>query len=384
VLEEGPSPAVDEALRERMGAAAVRLASAVGYASAGTVEFLLDDRGGFSFLEMNTRLQVEHPVTELVTGRDLVADQLRIAEGRPLGFGQADLVLSGHAVEVRLYAEDAEDGFLPATGRIAALVWPVGEGIRVDAGIDVGDEVTGRFDPMLAKIIAFGASREEAFGRLAAALEQTLVLGLITNLRFLRWVVRQPVVRQGQVRIDTLDRIWPPDGWAQAVEVPAALLSVAAGLVAGPADDPWAGGWRMNTAAAVRISVEGVERSVVPGPTRGGAAVRAVRAGDTVFLDHEGRSIAVRLAPAPDVDAPRTAAARAAGGSDVTSPMPGTVLAVHVQAGESVESNQPLVTLEAMKMEHVVAAPSDGVVEALLVAPGDQVTKGQSVAILRR
>ena len=266
VLEETPSPAVDPALRQRLGEAALALASAVGYVGAGTCEFLVDDRGAPVFLEMNTRLQVEHPVTELVTGRDLVEDQLRIAAGEPLGFGQADVTAAGHAIEVRLYAEDAEAGFLPATGRIEELRWPSGPGIRVDAGVARGDEVTGRFDPMLAKVIAHGATRDEALDRLTAALDDTLVLGLTTNLRFLRWLVREPVVRDGQARIDTLERIWPPDDWAEPDRaarrgVGGSGRSVrrdqAASVTAGPvarrlaaqraAGRPHRGGWRRRT-----------------------------------------------------------------------------------------------------------------------------------------
>ena len=220
VLEEAPSPGIDAALRARLGESALTLARAVGYVSAGTCEFLVDDRGVPAFLEMNTRLQVEHPVTELVTGRDLVADQLRIAAGEPLGFAQDDVTATGHAVEVRLYAEDAEAGFLPQTGRVERLRWPTGDGIRVDAGIELGTEVGGRFDPMLAKVIAWGATRPEALDRLTAALDETVVLGLVTNLRFLRWLVRQPVVRDGAARTDTLDRIWPPDDWAERAAIP--------------------------------------------------------------------------------------------------------------------------------------------------------------------
>ena len=187
---------------------------------------------------MNTRLQVEHPVTELVTGRDLVEDQLRIAAGEPLGFAQADVTAAGHAIEVRLYAEDAEAGFLPATGRIEELRWPSGPGIRVDAGVARGDEVTGRFDPMLAKVIAHGATRNEALDRLTAALDDTLVLGLTTNLRFLRWLVREPVVRDGEARIDTLERIWPPDDWAERTALPDEAWAAAAVALAGSRPAP--------------------------------------------------------------------------------------------------------------------------------------------------
>jgi acetyl/propionyl-CoA carboxylase alpha subunit len=384
VLEESPSPAVDADLRARMGDAAVNLAGAVGYASAGTVEFLLDDRGAFSFLEMNTRLQVEQPVTEAVTGRDLVADQLRIAAGLPLREVLAEP--TGHAaaaaVEVRLYAEDADDGFLPATGRVAAVRWPEGPGIRVDAGIERGDEIGGRFDPMLAKIIASGASRAEAYDRLAAALDGTTVLGVVTNLRFLRWVVRQDVVRDGEVRIDTLGRIWPPDDWTARTAIPGDLWRAAAASLSERDGDPWSGGWRLNAGAAVRLVAEGVERTVVPGSVA--APPTWVADGEAVHVDWLGRSIGFRLAPAPAVDAVRRpSAAGAAGSSEVRSPMPGAVLATHAAVGASVDVGAPLVTVEAMKMEHVVPSPAMGTLVELVVAAGDQVAKGQVVAVVR-
>ncbi len=264
VLEETPSPAVDAALRHRLGAAALRLARAVGYVGAGTCEFLVDDHGQPAFLEMNTRLQVEHPVTELVTGRDLVADQLRIAAGEPLGFDHDAVRPTGHAVEVRLYAEDAEDGFLPATGRIEGLQWPAAEGIRVDAGVGLGSQIGARFDPMLAKIVAWGPDRTTAFDRLAGALDETVVLGLVTNLRFLRWLVRQPVVVAGEARTDTLDRIWPPDDWTDLTAIPEDAWTTAASLLATGPDvaDPWAGGWRLNGPGTLTIETGGVRRSV--------------------------------------------------------------------------------------------------------------------------
>ncbi len=379
VLEETPSPGVDPGLRARLTESALRLASGVGYVSAGTCEFLVDDRGSFYFLEMNTRLQVEHPVTELVTGRDLVADQIRIAGGEPLGFDQADVGFVGHAVEVRLYAEDAEDGFLPATGRIARLRWPAGDGVRVDAGIDEGSVIGPRFDPMLAKVVAHGADRAQAFARLAAALDETTVLGVITNLRFLRWLVRQPAVTEGQARIDTLDRIWPPDDWASLTAPPdAAWQSAAAGL----ATQGTVEGWRLNAAPALRIASEGDERrvDVLPGADIAEPS-EAVRDGDAVHVDVAGRSVTFRLAPPPDVD---RAAARAAGtgqgGGSVVAPMPGAVLAVHVAAGDHVDAGDPIATLEAMKMEHAVVAGIAGRIERLAVEPGDQVVRGQEVA----
>ncbi|HEY7590407.1 MAG TPA: biotin carboxylase N-terminal domain-containing protein [Candidatus Limnocylindrales bacterium] len=390
ILEEAPSPAVDDATRARMGAAALELARAVGYESAGTCEFLLDERGRFHFLEMNTRLQVEHPVTEMVTGRDLVADQLRIADGEPLGFRQQDVTRAGHAVEVRLYAEDAEAGFLPATGRVEALRWPSGEGVRVDAGIDVGTVVGGRFDPMLAKIVAHGTDRTAALDRLAAALDDTLVLGLTTNLRFLRWLVREPAVRDGQARVDTLERIWPPDDWTRRAAVPDRAWQAAARRLAATTTDPWTGGWRLNARPVVRIATDDAERSVSLGDATGatgatGDAPDSVVVGDTVHLDVGGRSVAFRLAPPPDVDrAARAAQAHAHGGGpvDLLAPMPGAVLAIHRQVGDSVEAGDPIVTLEAMKMEHVVPAPGPGRVSGIAVSRADQVTRNQVLATI--
>jgi acetyl-CoA/propionyl-CoA carboxylase biotin carboxyl carrier protein len=415
VLEETPSPAVDPDLRARLGEAALRLAAGVGYASAGTCEFLLDDRGRFYFLEMNTRLQVEHPVTELVTGRDLVADQLAIAGGATLaelGLSQeaadAACARGGHAVEVRLYAEDAEAGFLPATGRVEALHWPPTatrfgppgpDGLRIDAGIEVGSEIGGRFDPMLAKVIAHGRDRQAAFERLERALADTVVLGLVTNLRFLRWLVGEPVVRDGEVRIDTLGRIWPPDDWPARSAIPDAAWPTAAAALVESADaaeggatgsDPWAGGWRLNAPPAIRIATDDEARTVRPtepdsAPDEPDATVArlAVRAGDTVHLDLGGRSVAFRVAPPPDVDrAARAAAAHAhgAGPAELVAPMPGQVLAVHAGVGATVAAGDPVVTLEAMKMEHVVTAPIAGRIADLAVRPADQVARGQALA----
>jgi acetyl-CoA/propionyl-CoA carboxylase biotin carboxyl carrier protein len=396
ILEETPSPAVDAALRERLGEAALTLGRAVGYVSAGTCEFLLDSHGRPTFLEMNTRLQVEHPVTEMVTGRDLVADQLSIAAGARLDVSdRAATASTGHAVEVRLYAEDAESRFLPATGRIEALVWPTGEGIRVDAGIGPGSEIGGRFDPMLAKIVAWGPDRAAAFERLAGALDRTVVLGIVTNLRFLRWLVRQPVVLDGRARTDVLHRIWPPDGWAQMTEIPEdAWAAAAAMLVADPdPSDPWAGGWRLNALRSVRVvsdessrTVEVTDAGAATGP-RPEPAFASVRAGDTVHLDLAGRSVPFQLAAAPDVDAAaRAAAAHGVAGStgpaEVVAPMPGAVLTVHVANGQAVAAGDPIVTLEAMKMEHVVVASIAGSVGEVRVRPADQVARGQLLAVI--
>ena len=399
VLEETPSPAVDEALRGHLGGVALRLAAAVGYASAGTVEFLLDDSGAFHFLEMNTRLQVEHPVTEAVTGRDLVADQLRIASGEPLRFGQADVRPAGHAVEVRLYAEDAEAGFLPATGPVVALDWPAAEGIRVDAGVAPGDEVTARFDPMLAKVIAWGPDRATAFDRLRVALDSTVVLGLTTNLRFLRWLVRQGWLLDGDARVDSLATTWRPDDRHPAIPEdawPVAARALAGAAVGAP--DPWAGGWRVNGPASFRMEAEGTERVVGdPGGRFGGdrdgrrggdPAGRVARAvaldAGVAHVDVAGRSVAFTLAPPPDVDqSARSAAGHGGGGpSQVVAPMPGSVIAVHVSADEVVEPGAPVATLEAMKMEHVVTVPVGGTVTEVRVRAGDQVRRGEWLATI--
>ena len=376
ILEETPSPAVRPVIRRRLTDAALALGHEVGYVSAGTCEFLLDNAGNVFFLEMNTRLQVEHPVTELVTGRDLVADQIRIAAGESLGFEQREIRPMGHAIEVRLYAEDAEAGFLPATGPILTVRWPEGEGIRVDTAILVGDEVTPRFDPMLAKIAAHGADRREALARLTAALDETVVLGLTTNLRFLRWLVRQPAIVRGTARIDTLDAIWRPKG-DLAASIPEAAWAEAARLLGG-------GGWRMNARPVARLVADGEEeRTVRVGPSPADLPIAAARDGETVHLDVDGRSVAFRVASPPDVDrAARAAAAHAhAGGSaEVIAPMPGSVLAIHVAVGASVAAGDPIATLEAMKMEHVVAASAAGRVVEIAVSVGDQVVRGQALA----
>jgi acetyl-CoA/propionyl-CoA carboxylase, biotin carboxylase, biotin carboxyl carrier protein len=380
VLEETPSPAVDGSIRRRLTDAALALATEVGYVSAGTCEFLLDDAGAIFFLEMNTRLQVEHPVTELVTGRDLVADQIRIAAGEPLGFVQRDVRPRGHAIEVRLYAEDAEAGFLPATGPVLDVRWPSGEGIRVDAGVAAGDAVTGRFDPMLAKVIAHGSTRREALARLTRALDETVVLGLTTNLRFLRWLVRRPETLRGEARIDMLDAIWVPgEGEARSPAIP---------------DDAWAqaacdldaGGWRLNAPPRARLIADDGSERWVSTDAPDASPRTAIRAGDAVHLDVDGRSIAVRVAPPPDVDRTAAAAAHATGGgpSEVLAPMPGSVVALHVAPGEQVEAGDPILTLEAMKMEHVVTAAGPGRVAELAVGLAAQVIRGQVLARIDR
>jgi excisionase family DNA binding protein len=381
VVEEAPGPSVDEALRARMGSAALAAASAVGYVSAGTVEMLVTDAGEAFFLEMNTRLQVEHPVTEAVTGRDLVADQLRIAAGATL----ADLglteppVLRGHAIEARIYAEDPESGFLPATGSLAQLRWPAG--IRIDTGVVEGDEVTDRYDPMLAKVIAHGATRAEAIDRLREALGATSVLGVRTNVRFLRWLLDHPVMRAGEMRTDTIASLELPG----PAPLDDAHWQSAALLLGADSDEPWAGGWRLNAPPLRRLRHGDEERSTPVPTTSAGwtwTGPAAVRVGDVAHVDVEGQNVEFRLAPAPTVeDAVRHATVLAGDGSAaLTAPMPGRVIGVRASAGDRVTAHQAVVVIEAMKMEHAVTAPIDGTISALLVTEGQQVQRGDLLA----
>jgi acetyl-CoA/propionyl-CoA carboxylase, biotin carboxylase, biotin carboxyl carrier protein len=309
VLEESPSPALDPELRARMSEAAIAFARAISYESAGTAEFVLEGRE-FYFLELNARIQVEHPVSELVTGVDIVREQLRIADGEPLSFAQA--AVQGHAVEVRLYAEDPRT-FLPQAGRLERLRLP--RGIRVDAGVEEGDEVGTSYDPMIAKLIAYAETRDEAFDRLARALQETDVAGVTTNLPFLRWLVSHPLVRAGTVTTAFLAENPPLS------EPPPTPVG------------PWAGGWRLNLAA--------------PAP-----------------------------APAPDIDAVAHELGGGAEKSSLVAPMPGTVIAVLVQPGARVAAREPLVVIEAMKMETPLLAPYDATVRAVHVAEGDRIPAG--------
>ncbi len=308
VLEEAPSPALDPALRRELSEAAIAFARAIGYTSAGTAEFMVDGRR-FFFLELNGRIQVEHGVTELVTGVDLVGEQLRIAAGELLDVRTEP---RGHAVEARLYAEDPRS-FLPQTGRIERLRLPTS--VRVDAGIEEGDEVGLGYDSLLAKLIAHAPTREEALARLATALAETELKGVRTNLPFLRWLVGHPAVRAGRTTTAFL------------VEHPP--LSVRSPEPAGP----WRGAWRLNASSP---------------PPR----------------------------PPPDVDAAADDAGSTGGDGVVTAPIPGTVIRVLVEAGDRVAARQPLVVLEAMKMETPLTSPYDATVRAVHVAEGDRVAGG--------
>jgi acetyl/propionyl-CoA carboxylase alpha subunit len=338
---------------------------------------LLTDAGEFFFLEMNTRLQVEHPVTEAVTGRDLVADQLAIATRASLAELGLDRppTIRGHAIEARLYAEEPESGFLPATGRLALLRWP--DGIRVDSGVRQGDTIGDRYDPMLAKLVAHGTTRAEALDRLRSALDGTVVLGVRTNLRFLRWLLARPEIRDGEVRTDTIAGLQLPG--APVPEEP--HWHAAARLAIPESADPWAGGWRLNAQSIRRMRHGDEERAI--GLASAVPSVGAVREGATIHVDADGQSLEFSMAPPPTVEsAVAHASAGAEGASVLTAPMPGRVIAVRATEGGSVRAGQPVVIIEAMKMEHAVVATTDATVGRVAVREGQQVERGAVVAEL--
>jgi 3-methylcrotonyl-CoA carboxylase alpha subunit len=394
IVEEAPGPSVTSELRADLGAAALSAAAGIGYVGAGTVEFLVADDGSFAFLEMNTRLQVEHPVTEAVTGHDLVEEQLRVAEGLPLAFGQASVSITGHAIEARLYAEDPEEGFLPATGRVELLRWPEGRGVRVDAGVRAGDVVSDRYDPMLAKVIVHGSTRDGARRGLVEALRATRILGVRTNLRFLRWLLETPEAIAGQIRTDSIAGMAVPHAPGPgdaAWEAAARLLleekmpTAGDGRPTGSASDPWGGGWRMNAAPALRLRSGAEERSVDVsrgGPLmtapRGGPA--AVAASGVAFVDVDGRSTEFIVAPPPTVEDAVRHAASQEGLAALVAPMPGRVIAVRASVGQAVDARQAIVVIEAMKMEHAVTTPIAGTVTGLFVSKGRQVQRGDLLA----
>jgi acetyl-CoA/propionyl-CoA carboxylase biotin carboxyl carrier protein len=371
VIEEAPSPAVDADLRQRLGESAIRLARAAGYVGAGTAEFLLDERGDFYFLELNARLQVEHPVTEAITGRDLMADQLRVAAGERLGFSQKDVRFTGHAIEARLYAEDPWHDFLPAVGDVVGTRWPNGDGIRVDAGVGSGDVVGTRYDPLLAKVIAFGPDRATALSRLDSALAATSVLGVTNNRGFLRWLLARPEVTAGDLDTEMIDRQWHPRA---SDEPPASAWRAAAGALA-QSQLAARAGFRLNQRRALRVEIdEQVRLTQIPDTPM----QKYTSDGDRVMLDLDGQAIAARVAPAPTPDAAlRHAASHASGSAVVKAPMPGSVLQVRVAAGDQVAAGQVLLVLEAMKMENTVSAPAAGKVAAVLVEAGRQVQRGE-------
>ena len=381
VIEEAPSPGVDAELRSRLGAAALHLASAAGYVGAGTAEFLLDSKANFFFLEVNARLQVEHPVTEAITGRDLVEDQLRIASGQTLGFEQADVHWRGHAIEARLYAEDPWAGFLPATGHIAAARWPQQSesrnlSLRVDRGVDVGDDIGTRYDPLLAKIICHANDRATAIASLNDALGNTAVLGVTTNRGFLRTLLSLDPFAAGQATTDLIERAWTPTG-EPPIDV---AWPIAAAVLAQPGTNGGGvpAGFRLNAAPQLRLRIREEENTVaVPHRAPGGSwAVETAGNDAVVLIDLDGLSVRATMAAAPTVETAVSHAQRTDEASTVVAPMPGVVLHVRVREGEPVETGQVLLVLEAMKMENAVTAQSGGTVARVNVRDGDQVSRG--------
>ncbi|MCX2950113.1 acetyl/propionyl/methylcrotonyl-CoA carboxylase subunit alpha [Lentzea sp. NEAU-D7] len=395
IIEEAPSPFLTPEMREAMGSAAVDAAKSVGYVGAGTVEFIVDGASGdYFFMEMNTRLQVEHPVTEMVTGVDLVEWQLRVASGEVLDL---TVELNGHSVEARVYAEDPARGFLPTGGRVLALSEPAD--VRVDSGLYEGLVVGSDYDPMLAKVIAHGRTREEALRRLDHALGRMVLLGVTTNIPFLRALLRDEDVRSGALDTGLVER--KLDSLTSA-EIPDDVY-VAAGLersLQPHGDDPWdqPGGWRVGEHAwttwrinDVDVRVRGEEVVVGAGePVRararregadllvGSRRYAMARDGDVLWLGHDGASWAL-------VEAEflvGAAGGAAASGGPVKSPMPGTVLVVRAQQGEEVTAGQALFVVEAMKMEHTVTAPVDGVLAEVNVQAGQQVALDQVLALV--
>ncbi|HIP73244.1 MAG TPA: acetyl/propionyl/methylcrotonyl-CoA carboxylase subunit alpha [Anaerolineae bacterium] len=403
IIEESPSPAVDGELRRKMGETAVLAAQTIQYTNAGTVEFLLDEDGQFYFLEMNTRLQVEHPVTELVTGIDLVAWQIRIAEGQPLPLTQTQVQWHGHAIEARVYAENPANDFLPVIGDV--LLWrePDAPGIRVDSGIETGDVVSVHYDPMLAKIIAFGAEREEALRRLIRALETTALLGFTQNIPFLLDVLRQPAFAAGDLHTGFIDihlADWQPPPGDTAVALIAATL---AQFTQAPQRPENAGYWRNNQnnpPLTCRYLLDGAEADVQLWPE--GTVLRIAyqdnetdhasrithHAGPDWTLEIDGTMTrvtavshnniwyiqtetgTVTLPALPRLPEPQPPADVA---GSLRAPMPGSILELLVKVGDTVQAGQPLLKLEAMKMEHTIRAAGDGIVETIYFAPGDAV-----------
>ncbi len=422
VLEEAPAPGMPEERRRQMGEAAVAAAKAVGYVGAGTVEFIAMQDGTFYFMEMNTRLQVEHPVTEMITGQDLVEWQLRVAAGQPLPLKQEQLEIRGHALEARIYAEDANKGFLPATGQLIRLAPPAESiNVRVDTGVEEGDEITPFYDPMIAKLIVWDETRDGALARMRQALADYQVAGLTTNIDFLSRLVACPAFAGADLDTGLIERqkdfLFPA---AQPVPRDALLVATVGELLweqhaaklaaktSGDPHSPWHArdGWRMNLSSARTISFKDGETLVdaqvryrrdhwaitVAGETtlaRGKklegdrfavelddrrliASVVAVDDRRSIFL--QGSTVTLlRDDPLHRVDAGDSH------GGGLTAPMPGKVVALLAQPGQAVEKGTPLLILEAMKMEHTITAPAAGVVKAFCYAAGEQVADGAAL-----
>ena len=431
VLEEAPAPGMTAERRKAMGDAAVAAASAVGYVGAGTVEFIANQDGSFYFMEMNTRLQVEHPVTEMITGQDLVEWQLRVAAGEPLPLAQAELVIHGHAIEARIYAENPEKNFLPSTGTLRHLRAPrsaefevlAAQPVRVDSGVREGDAISPYYDPMIAKLIVWGENRAVALGRLSAALADFEVVGVTTNIAFLGRIVKSPAFASADLDTGLIERnrglLFPELGETRdevlAVAAFAQLTleeNAARTRAAGSADphSPWhaVGGWRINEAPHRGFVFTESERhtavTVLQTPagrrlrTPGGEFALSGRSGDNGDLlvrldDRSVKARAVRVDREWNIflagerhrlslrDELHELESDTHGGS-LAAPMPGKVIAVLVKKGAKVAKGAPLVILEAMKMEHTITAPHAGTVAEIRFSAGEQVDEGVDLLIL--
>ena len=414
VIEEAPSPAVSPALREKMGAAAVAAAKAISYRGAGTVEFLLGADGEFYFLEMNTRLQVEHPVTEEITGLDLVEWQLRVAAGEPLPLKQDDVRLDGHAIEVRLYAESPEKNFLPQSGTVFEWRPAEGKGVRVDHGIRSGQEISPFYDPMIAKVIARGRTRDEARRRLVRALQESVLFGLPNNKAFLVALLNHPVFAKGETTTGFIPTHFAADSAAMAEGAPSArLLALAAALLyerSARQLAPLVSSWDSSGVFAkpLKLAVGDMETPVSL-TARGASSYTVAVGGETIDLDIVSRdSDRVRFAiggvqtsgvcafdgatlhieaggeqlTTRETSHEIKSSAERDGGARLVAPMNGRIVSVLAQAGEAVKKGQRIVILEAMKMQHEIVAGRDGVLETVSVKEGDQVATRHVLATL--
>jgi 3-methylcrotonyl-CoA carboxylase alpha subunit len=430
VLEEAPAPGMPAERRAAMGEAAVAAAKAVNYVGAGTVEFIANQDGSFYFMEMNTRLQVEHPVTEMITGTDLVEWQLRVAFGEPLPLTQSQLAIHGHAIEARIYAENPDKGFLPAIGTLTHLATPAAAhfelgssngapaAVRIDSGVREGDAISPFYDPMIAKLIVWGADREQALARMRGALADYQVAGLATNIAFLKRLVEGEAFSKADLDTGLIERHHDALFPAPAAAPRSALALAAAALLADEAHaadaaSPFAdtGGWRMHGALARTLTFTDDYAAATPSK---GYALRIDYRGDQGWLldgeklavaARDGKELSVRLGDASHkgsvhrdgehftvftggrqvpfiwIDPLAHAGESEAEGGRLTAPMPGKVVAVPVKAGQRVTKGEALVIMEAMKMEHTIAAPQDGLVEEVLYAVGDQVADGAPLLV---